>query len=400
VFGAVPFLRRRSRAGALVLWSVATFLAGVLVDAYLPVRASALYANAAHAGADVLAWGDARTPSGLAWVLSARTFATKAGIVHGNARPFDLPYVFMEELEAAFAMLAPVGAYLLLRRRPTRAPGAMVLVALAGSAVAALVAGFDPENPDIRGYLGPAIALAAVLSVVAIGAGVAVLRWTWLRPALASLLVAGALTRFPSGDDYPSLRHAAAADAVATDLLGGLPPRAALLTAHFETAFLIGYQRAVEGRRPDVAWAHLGFARSPGYASRVSAAEPALGPVIEAHRAAPLGPDPVAALDARRPVRLEPDEHIAPALLRQLLPAGSLWRVGGGSSSGSRFPSWMFPEAERDRQVRGFLAFRAFQDARLMCDLGLRGPASNRLRVLTLLLPQDRDARALAERCR
>jgi hypothetical protein len=138
---ALPFLwRPRETQGSLtrfarvrlVGWSVAALGAGAAVLAYLPARAAALYAGAAAGGADTIAWGDARTPAGLAWLLSATTFATKASVVHGVSRPFDLPFLFMEELEPVFAFLVPVGAFFLLRRRPARLPAAVVIVAGAG----------------------------------------------------------------------------------------------------------------------------------------------------------------------------------------------------------------------------------------------------------------------------
>src|SRR5207249_4474748 len=111
--------------------------------------------------------------------------------------------------------------------------------------------------------------------------------------------------------------------------LGELPPRAALLTAHFESAFLVGYQRLVEGRRPDVAWAHLGFLGHPGAHQRLAAAEPAWQPLF----ASGLAAQSFALLDRRRPLRLEPDPHLAPALRAHLVAAGATWKLADPSAS-------------------------------------------------------------------
>jgi hypothetical protein len=387
---ALPSLRPpRAR---LVVLSVAALVAGTLVIGYLPARAAAL-----AGGGDTVAWGDARTPGGLWWVLSATTFAQKAQVVHTAARPFDLPFVLAEELEPAFALLAPAGLFFLLRR--ARLPAIVVLVVGAGSAAAALIGGLDPGNPDVRGYLGPAIAVTALLAGCAVAALlVPASRRRWLAPSLAAALAIGALTRFPMGG-YPGLRRAHAADALAGRLLEQLPPRSALLTAHVESAFLVGYQRVVEGRRPDVAWAHLGFARGPGYAERLARSEPALAPLLAAHRAGPLAPGPVAALDERRPVRLEPDEHLSAALRARLTPAGFTWQLDRGGALEPP-PADGLTEAADDRQVRGYLAWRAYNDAAVACERRLREPARRALEQLAALLPQDERARALAVQCR
>src|SRR5581483_5450451 len=125
-----------------------------------------------------------------------------------------LPFFFMEELEPAFALLAPAGAFFLLRRRELRLRAAVVLLAGAGSALAAVIGGLDPANPDVRGYLGPALAVAALLSATAIVVAAPLARRAWIPPALAGALFIGALSRFPVPSEYPGLRRSAAADLV------------------------------------------------------------------------------------------------------------------------------------------------------------------------------------------
>jgi hypothetical protein len=395
---ALPFLRAgRAR---LVALSVLALAAGMVALVYLPVRAGALFAQAAARGADTLAWGDARTPAGLWWLLSARTFASKAAVVHTAATPLDLPFVLMEELEVVFAVLAPIGLVFLVRRPGARLAALALTAAWAGSMAAALIGGFDPANPDVRGYLGPAIALTALFSTTAVAAGLMPMRrWAlpWLTPLLAGWLALAPLTRFPHGDVYPGLRHAATADALMGELLHELPARATLLTAHVESAFVASYQRVVEGRRPDVAWAHLGFLGHPGAHERLSAAEPALGPLL----AGPLSPASLGALDDRRPVRLEVDEHLPPEVRRRLVPDGLTWRLDDGTHRYARTGSSSFvgPEAAADRQVRGYLSWRAYNDAALACANGLTEAARQRLSTLRDLVPQDRAAQALVGHC-
>lgn len=402
VAAALPLLRARSRglpSGRFVALSVAAFVVGMLVHTYLPLRTAAL--RGTSGGMNDVLWGDARSWSGLWWVVSAKTFADKAGIVHGNASPGDLPFLLIEELGLVFALVAPAGAYFLLRRASSRAPGVAVLLAMAGSMAAALVGGLDPGNPDIRGYLGPAIACAAVLSGVAMMVGMAVFRWSRLRMPLAAVLLVGTATRFPSPTQYPGLADARAAEANVREMLGDLPPRAALFTNHFETGFLVGYLRLVEGARPDASWAHLASAKGVGYGERIRDSQPELLQVIDAYRKdgdllAALG-----SLDWAHPVRVEPDAVLGPSVRRGLGPAGELWSLAKNTSqeSAPSIPTWALAEAAQNRQVRGYLAWRNFVDARWSCELGLSERAHARIAELEKLVPSDDSLRALRGHC-
>ena len=401
VTAALPLLWRSGSRTRVVGLSLAGFAAGLLVHAYLPLRAGALFA-AVDRGMDNVVWGDARTWHGFWWVVSGQTFAEKTGIVHNNASPWDLPFLPIEELGTVFALLAPAGAYFLLRRAASRVAGLSLLVGGAGAMVAALVGGLDPSNPDIRGYLGPAFALIAVLSGTAIAVGTAFLRARRLRAVLVLVFLVGAFSRFPSPGQYPGLRYARAADFAARDILTGLPPRTALFTHHFETGFLIGYQRFVEGTRPDVAWTHLAFAAGPGYAERAVAARPELGPVIAAAIRHTGLAEQWTKLDDARPVRIEPDAVTPPEVRRTLGPVGEWWAPARNTSTAAiaALPTWVLAEAAQDRQVRGYLAWRHYIDAVWSCDLGFIERAHERFAELERLVPSDERFRALQATCR
>ena len=399
VVAALPLLLRTSRRSRFVAWSLVAFAAGMLVHAYLPLRTAAL--RDPQAGIDNVLWGDARTLPGLWWVVSAKTFAEKTGIVHRNASPADLPFMIMEELGAVFTLVAPAGAYFLLRGRNSRRHGLAVLLAMAGSVLAALIGGLDPSNPDIRGYLGPAIACIAVLSGVAIMVGLAVFRLRRARALLAAILLFTAVTRFPSPSKYPGLADARAAESEVRDLLDGLPPRGALFTNHFETGFLVGYLRFVEGVRPDVDWAHLAFAKGDAYADRTRATESELVPVIDAYRGNGDLLAALADLDQGRPTRIEPDAVLGPAIRRGLGPAGDLWSIAKNTSpeAAQPLPTWVVGEASRDRQVRAFLAWHSYTDARWSCEFGFDERARARFAELEKLVPDDERFRELRKNC-
>jgi len=401
VSAALPLLLRSGSRTRLLLLSLAGFVVGLLVHAYLPLRAGALFASTDR-GIDNVVWGDARTWRGLWWVVSAQTFAEKAAVVHGNASPWDLPFLPIEELGTIFALLAPAGAYFLLRGAASRVAGMALLVSTAGAMSAALVGGLDPTNPDIRGYLGCAIALIAVLSGIAIAVGTAFLRAQPLRVVLVLIVLAGALSGFPALARYPGLRHARAADYETRGALTELPPRAALFTHHFETGFLVGYQRFVEGARPDVAWTHLAFAAGPGYAERALAAYPEVGPVVEAAIRHTGLAEQLAKLDETRPVRVEPDAVTPHEVRRALGPDGDWWAPARSTSptAMSPLPTWVLAEAAQDRQVRSYLAWRHYIDAVWSCELGFSERARERFEELERLVPSDERFRALRTKCR
>jgi hypothetical protein len=401
VVAAWPLLRASTARGRFVLLAVLALSAGLLVHAYLLLRTLAMFA-AADSGIDNVLWGDARSLRGLWWLVSAHTFAEKAAMVHSNATPWDLPFVFFEELGLVFALLAPAGLYFLVRRSSSRPAATAIAVAAAGSMLAALVGGLDPGNPDIRGYLGLAIALVAVLSASAVATGLGLLRSSWLRTLLAILFLAGAASRFPSPSQYPGLRHASAADGEVRSILADLPARSALFTSHFETGFLVGYQRFVEGARPDIAWAHLAFAAGPGYAERAALAHPELAGVLA--KAAQQSGELIAelgALDEKRPVRLEPSAVLPSPVRRSLGPNGELWGLAKHPSPAgvSRVPSWMLAEASNDRQVKAYLAWRNYIDAVWSCELGLHERAAERFANLERLVPRDERFADLRAHC-
>jgi hypothetical protein len=400
VAAALPVVWRSPSRARFVALSLVGFATGLLVHAYLPLRTAALQ-RAPSGTADVL-WGDARSLHGLWWLVSARTFAEKAAIVHSNASPADLPFLLLEELGTVFALIAPAGAYFLLRGRGSRLHGLAVLVAMAGSMLAALVGGLDATNPDIRGYLGPAVACIAVLSGAAVTVALALFRLRRARVVLAAILLAGALSRFPMPSKYPGLCEAHAAEANARQLLAGLPPRAALFTSHFETGFLVGYLRLVEGVRPDVAWAHLAFAGDNGYRDRVRATLPELLPTIDAYRDRGDLLTALAALDRARAVRIEPDAVLGPEVRKGLGPAGDLWSLAKNTSpeAAEPLPGWILAEASQDRQVRAYLAWRSYTDARWSCESGFIERTHDRFAELEQLVPDDERFRQLRRHCR
>lgn len=360
----------RDRFGLMVA-AVAGLLAGASVLLYGPARAYAVFGNL---DPHTILWGDARTLSGWWWLLSARTFAEKASLVHGTADASSLPFLFVQELGIPMVCISLVGLYALARFTSAGRLTALVLFCCgAGAALSAVIGGLDPHNPDVRGYLGCAFAATAVFGSVGVCAFAARVQKVRARLPVGSVLTL-ALTATPlwalatDTSSRNGIRNVRSAEAAMTHALFTTPPRTVFATAHFETAFLLGYQRLVQAQRPDVTWMHTGWANSPGYAKRLLAIEPALKPLFMS-LADERGFTTNAIDTLAEPLAVESSVALAPDLARALSYAGSLWHWPPQTPQldpTGVTPS-MFAEAEQHREVRAFLGWRIFQDARLGC---------------------------------
>lgn len=391
----VPLLMRaygwRDRV-ALVMGALAAFACGALVLLYVPARTFALFGEPT-----AVLWGDARTAGGWWWVLSARTFAEKSGIVHGSADPGSLPFLFVEELGAPVACLSLAGIYALVRfSRGGRFFALTTALGAAGAITSALIGGLDPHNPDVRGYLGCAFALCALFSGVGICAIAArVGRMQNIVAALLALVVlASPVIMFVTKNSFrQGVRALRAPERMIAESVFALPPRTVLATGHFETAFLLAYNRLVQAQRPDVQWFHAGWANSPGYAQRIEAGTPGLLPLVAGHGV--ITSPSVEALSA--PFAMEASVPLSPELPAALTYAQQLWHWP--PLAGSRPEPRPSSTETANPQVKGFLGWRVFQDARLACRAkSSLAPAF--IADVQRLLPGDAVAASLPHWCR
>ncbi|MDX2018684.1 MAG: DUF2723 domain-containing protein [Deltaproteobacteria bacterium] len=390
----VPLLPRAYRTRervALVVAAVVAFACGALFLLYVPVRTAALFADP-----NAVLWGDARTWRGWWWVLSARTFAEKSAIVHGSADPSSLPFLFVEELGIAAACLGFAGAYSLARfSRAGRFFALTTALSAAGAIASALVGGLDPHNPDVRGYLGSAFALWSLFAGV--GACALATRVGRLQTAVAALLGMGvvaphfiALAADASFRD--GVRAIRSPERLITEAAFSLPPRTVLTTGHFETAFLLAYNRAVQGQRPDVQWFHAGWANAPGYAERIARFAPALSPLVAGHGV--ITSQSVEALS--EPFATEASVPLSPELPAGLTYGEQLWHWPPLARLHADLP--VASTTPLNPQVKGFIAWRLFQDARLACK-AQSSLAPSFVAQVQSLLPDDAVTAALPTWC-
>ncbi|HEY3359392.1 MAG TPA: DUF2723 domain-containing protein [Polyangia bacterium] len=392
-----------------VLWATALVTLGLCVWLYLPLRA---------ARRPEVNWGDARTPARFLWTVSAQAFAGKSlaraqSPTYAGALP-GMAGVALEQL-GPLALLGPLGLVLLARRPGGRRLAALLAGVAAAGAVATFIVGFDAENPDIHGYLGVPLGLGAAAAAAGLGglAGAARRR----RPPARGLIAAAAaaLLALPAmqgarGFGVVDLRAAHGCALIAHGLLDSVPPRGALLTAYFQSAFALWFARGVEGARPDVDWAHLTFLGFPGVADDVVRRAPALAPLVAVR---PVTPAALAAVAARRPVRLQPDISTGPGaaallavdgLTAEVLAddaarAAARARVPGAAAAVRADLARRLGADAREPQTARYLLYTAYVTARLHCLAGDRAAAAPALAQARALAPSDPELAALGRAC-
>lgn len=355
-----PGLAAAGRLAAAGLLGLGAFL-------YLPLRAGT-----------AVDWGDPSRLDRFVWTVSARAFYKSLGQPEPfPARLGDVATAMARELTLVGAALALGGAYVLVRRRETRAAGLLLVgVAAAGAGARALV-GFDFDNPDALGYLLPALAALVALAAAAVPRRVAPLAF-----GLAAWHLAHPV----------ALRGAYAAEGYGRAVLDPLPPRALLLTSFNETTFILW---SLAGERPDVTIVDRNFLTHPYAAEVVKRRHPDLAPLVDA----PLrggAPTPVGALPAR-PIAfelamdLQPDDPVLP----RLAPRGpiALYGVAPDDAADARAAAELArlldTPAPIDRHgAARAIAWNAYLTARFYCMVGRRDAAR----------AADARARSLADR--
>ena len=278
---AAPFVlalaaRARRRLLRLAPPAAALGALALLVYAYLPLRASA----PARA---LLVWGEPDSLARFLDVVSAHAYGgnfAASGIV---ARAAGHVLLLGEGVGLVLVLLGGAG---LLFGVVTGLRGAAALAA----SVVLLVLGvasqrvFYPDNPDVHGYLAPALPLlAAGMAALLVGGSRAIARaQTRLPEALVVALVAapalfiGLATPVAHALDSGFRRDDDAA-AWTDATLGRVPPGPALYVAESDHAlFTAQYERLVAGARPDVAIANLGLTSSSWFLRLLEREQPAL----------------------------------------------------------------------------------------------------------------------------
>lgn len=375
-------------------------------------------------------WGAPYTAERFAWTVSARAFHKSTVAEHASPPVVDAAQIvatLFEQATPVMFLAALLGLYAGLRQSRT---SRQIAVTLAGTLALALVGrvlvGFNPDTGDDHGYLLPGLAAVLLLGLLGLAILTEALAETG-RPRAAGAILAGLLALLVPWQlvrflPQASLANARASDQMARWQLDGLPPRALLLSAYYETQFRLWALAAVEGARPDVDVLDRSFLTYPGMAEDARRAHPDLAHVIDAPLAAgaPLPVDHLRALARQRPVHVELHLNLDDTADPWLLPAGPFAALQpeapsedaraaaerqdqlAGSELGRRVITAQdaadLPPAELTR-VQSALLWHDVTRLMFFCRQGRLWAARQTLEHARQLAPEDTTLRDLAARC-
>lgn len=376
--------------------------------AYLPLRA------ARHPPAN---FGDPETLERMAWVVSAKVYASNLSgqVVQPLSERFgDVGVVLVEHFYGVFLIAALFGLYAALRQRTSRMLGVLWLMCAAPVLIARPLLGPVRGNPDAIAYMTAGYAATAVLASAGLSAFALLaerrertglgLRAT--LTAIAAAVVAGAsayvlpqadLSRFHATDTLDEPRHRE------------LPARSVLVASSPQLVFRELELAATEAARPDVTLVPLPFLRYPGVADALVRTHPDVRELVNDFLAEErLAPRSLLRLATSRPVLVELDPHVPPAVYPLLLPIGALYGVVGAQAAARSlnaaaiFQQLIYQHVERDlgadaREVETAhqLLWARYMDAVFYAARGQRDLARTALAAAAKLDPRDAQLLAL-----
>jgi hypothetical protein len=391
-----PGLRRLA---ALV---VVAGLLGLCTLAYLPLRSRRL---------PEVDWGAPRTASRFYWTVSARAFqqaVDRASRQSLEQRAGGAGFALLGGLGPIAAAIAAGGVYLLWRRRETRRAALLLTAGIGGNLVSPLLVGFDPFNPDTQGYLAVSVALLAPGLAVLIGAaGQLLARWRGPAPSATLLAVCAILPLQQAWTGWRAcdLRHHWAAEETGRAQLA-VAPGALLVTSFFETLFDAWALRVTADLRPDLGLLHRHFVDQPGYLEDLLRRDPSLSDAAQAW-GSPGGPRGDA-LDrlAARPLLVEPDLDLPPAVESKLGPDGLLLRWRGSRTAAAqrehleRVAAWRAAVGPvEENETRRSVTWAHFVLGRFACREGLPALGHQHLGWARELASEDQRLAEVIRRC-
>jgi hypothetical protein len=406
---AAPTLARLvlARGGRVLLRCVGAAALGLLTYLYLPVRALAQA---------VPNLGEPTTPGRLWWVVTAEAFQSNQGA--GVPQPLgerwaDVLVHYVDNLHVAGVVLAVLGAYVIFRSPATRRAGILWgLVALVYTAGRAWL-GFVRNNPDALGYLMPAMAALAALGVTFVAM---LIRTVDRRPrpgpiavVLALLVPAAAVAQVARHADQASLAAFADTDAFEDPLHRMLPPRAVVVAHAPQTIFHLWGGKASEHLRPDVTVVPVPFLPYPGMIDAMLDEAPELRAMLGGYALeGELRQPDLQSLASQRPLLVEMDPRVPPALYETLVPRGLYHEVlaDGATDTDVRLgarsaeAAWtalydLLPPPARDPETRHQLLWRHYNEALYFAGFGDREHAVAAAERGLAINPEARELRAL-----
>ena len=399
---AAPTLARALLAGGrrTLLRAVAFGALGLSTYVYLPLRASS----------DAFQrLGEPNSLQRLWWVVSAEAFQKNTG--SGVPDPIldrvgQVGVRLALDLHPATVLLALGGIYVALRLRASRRIGTFWVLLLAVHVAARSWLGFVRHNPDALGYLMPAVAAIALFAAIFVAVILHAIarRMPRLATVAAVASVVATLAPLPATARDISLARFRAGEAFDDLWLRELPPRAVILAHDPQTVFRLAGARAI-GERPDVAVVPVPLLPYPGLVADLAASSPSLRDLLRSHLlTGAIAAAPLESLAARRPVFVELDLRVDPALFGTLIPAGHYHQAIADGATDTDVDDAETPSRARlDRlrqragrlepmiagETRSRLLWQRFQHALFLAARGRREAARAHLAVALELHPDD-----------
>ena len=324
-----PTLARVHRARGVrpLLIAAGALAVGLATYVYLPLRAGR---------APVPNLGVPTDLERIWWVVSAQAYqhTNELSPEPIGQRVLDVIVQLVDSLHAIPMLLALAGLYAL-----ARTPGARRLGFVWGAVLLVFVAarawlGFVRSNPDALGYLMPAFGAAAALAASFVAAVLTLLgRGATPRPsktaiALAIALAALGLAQAKQGYQRTSLAQFTATDDVDDARRRTLPQGAVLIAYAPSTVFRFWGGEATERLRPDVTLVPMPFLTYPGMVDALVRDDPDLAPLLRGVLLeGDLRQPDLQSLAATRPVLVELDVRVPPALYETMVPRGGYHEV-------------------------------------------------------------------------
>lgn len=328
LIAGIPFALRvvRERGIRPIAISAGLSFSGLVAYIYLPIRA---------ATNPYLNLGEPTTLQRFWWVFTAKAF--QKNVAPEDIQPLwqrlmDVAIVLVEQLGGVVVIVAVFSTYLLLRLSRTRRLAVFWVLMLLAYALGRAAIGFISGNPDAIGYLMPCFVATIALAIKPVGLALSAWATSEKRRRLAGYIAAAfavfSLWQFPRMAESSSLRGFADTDGFDDGLRRDVPERAVIFVHNPQTMFRYWGGAAEELLRPDVTMVPLPFLTYPGLVERLIAQDPALKPILRNHLLNDeLNENDLQNLAARRPVLVEMDVRVPPALYRTMVPDGLYHRV-------------------------------------------------------------------------
>ena len=407
---AAPTLARVHRARGIrpLLVAAGALLVGLATYVYLPLRAGR--APVPNLG----------VPTDLAriwWVISAQAYQHTGELTPQplGDRLLDVLVQLDDSLHTIPLLMAVAGLYALVRT-----PGARRIGFVWGSVLVVFVAarawlGFVRSNPDALGYLMPAYGAAAALAASFVAAVLALLgRGATPTPSKTAIVIACALAALGLAQARQGYQRASLAQFAATDDVDDarrrtLPQGAVLVAYGPSTVFRYWGAEASERLRPDVTLVPMPFLTYPGMVDALVHDDPDLAPLL---RGVLLDGDlrqpDLQSLAANRPVLVELDVRVPPALYETMVPRGGFHEVlaDGATEADERAGRVTHEEAlatllrrlgpaAEQPGTREVLLWLFYNDALYYAAFGDRDAARDSARRARVFAPSSPELRAL-----